>query len=55
MQEAKAIEVVNHSHLGEIEEDLYTMTGTRPSRKPKKRPKQVQNVINVRHSGPLTD
>ena len=39
LQEAKAIEVVNRSHLREIEEDLYTMTGTRPSRKPKRRPK----------------
>lgn len=32
----------------EIEEDLYAMTGTRPSRKPKRRPKQLQNTVNVR-------
>ena len=37
----------------EIEEDLYAMTGTRPSRKPKRRPKQLQNIVNVRQSGPL--
>lgn len=38
----------------EIEEDLFAMTGSRPSRKPKRRPKQVQNIVNVRQSASIT-
>lgn len=32
----------------EIEEDMFAMTGLRLSRKPKKRPKKLQDVVDVR-------
>lgn len=34
----------------EIEADFLAMTGSKPPRKPKRRPKNVQNVIDVRQS-----
>lgn len=32
----------------EIEEDLLAMTGSRPSKKPKRRPKALERILNVR-------
>ncbi|KAA8522196.1 hypothetical protein F0562_012869 [Nyssa sinensis] len=32
----------------EIEEDVYAMTGSKPARRPKKRPKNVQKQLDVR-------
>lgn len=32
----------------EIEEDIFAMTGSKPSRKPKRRPKAVQKQLDVR-------
>uniref|UniRef100_A0A2P2K1V2 Uncharacterized protein n=1 Tax=Rhizophora mucronata TaxID=61149 RepID=A0A2P2K1V2_RHIMU len=37
----------------EIEEDIFIMTGSRPPRRPKKRPKNVQRVLDVRRSPPF--
>lgn len=34
----------------EIEEDIFAMTGSKPSRKPKRRPKAVQKQLDVRRS-----
>ncbi|EPS72576.1 hypothetical protein M569_02185, partial [Genlisea aurea] len=30
----------------EIEEDVFAMTGSKPTRRPKKRPKQIQKLID---------
>lgn len=30
----------------EIEEDVYSLTGSRPARRPKKRPRNVQKLVN---------
>ena len=32
----------------EIEEDIFVMTGSRPARRPRKRPKNVQKQMDVR-------
>lgn len=34
----------------EIEEDVFVMTGSRPARRPRKRPKNVQKVLDVKRS-----
>lgn len=34
----------------EIEEDIFVMTGNRPSRRPKKRPKNIQKQLDVTHT-----
>lgn len=33
----------------EIEEDIFIMTGSRPARRPRKRPKNVQKQLDVRY------
>ena len=39
----------------EIEEDMFAMTRSRLSRKPKKRPKKLQDMVDVRQSASISD
>lgn len=38
----------------EIEEDLFVITGTRPARRPRKRPRNIQKQLDVSKSRPLS-